>query len=81
MDGNGLAWRPGFYSVNTDTEGGIDWPHDSIVQHEVSHSFSATEGGYWWYEHEDCIMNYYYAYWGTDIWCSSHWSQVDNQMA
>ena len=77
MDHNGRAYMDGMYNgdfapycVCTDTTtGNPEWPHDSIVQHEVSHLFDAPEGGYWWWEHPECIMNYWYAYWGTDVWC------------
>lgn len=42
---------------------GVDWTHDSIVQHEVSHNFDADEGGWFTYEHPaECIMNYQWAY-------------------
>jgi hypothetical protein len=72
MDHNGMAYRDWTYCVCTDTTiGKPDWPHDSIVQHEVSHLFDAPEGGYWSWEHPECIMNYWYAWQGTDIWCSS----------
>jgi len=28
---------------DTDTADGFDWPHNSIVQHEVSHNFDAED--------------------------------------
>jgi hypothetical protein len=72
MDNNGRAYLDGFYAVCSDTASGYDWPHDSIVQHETSHLFNAPEGGFWCYEHPECIMNYCWAaLHGTDIWCSS----------
>ncbi len=77
MDHNGAADINGWFSVcATVADDGVDWPHDSIVQHEVSHNFNAPEGGTWWYEHPECIMNYWYAYWGTDIWCNTCWNKV-----
>ncbi|MEA1999487.1 MAG: hypothetical protein U9N61_09250 [Euryarchaeota archaeon] len=69
MDHNGMAYWDGFYAVCSDTAiGKPDWPHDSIVQHEVSHLFYADDHGYWG---PVCIMTYYYAWQGTDVWCSS----------
>jgi len=68
--GSGLEFAP--YCVCSDTASGYDWPHDSIVQHETSHLFNAPEGGYWCYEHPECVMNYCWAaLHGTDIWCNS----------
>ena len=64
--------------ICADTADGVDWPHDSIVQHEVSHNFDADDGGYFAYEHPECIMNYAWAYVGTNIWCSSCNSVVEN---
>ena len=54
----------------------MDWPHDSIVQHEVSHNFNAEEGGWWPWEHPICIMNYFWAWWGVDVWCDECWNRV-----
>jgi len=79
MDHNGMAYPDGMwygdfapYCVCSDTASGYDWPHDSIVQHEVSHLFDAPEGGWWCDEHPECVMNYCWAaLHGTDIWCSS----------
>ncbi|MEA1999239.1 MAG: hypothetical protein U9N61_07955 [Euryarchaeota archaeon] len=72
MDHNGRAYGDGSYAVCSDTASGYDWPHDSIVQHEVSHLFDAPEGGWWCYEHPECVMNYCWAaLHGTDIWCTS----------
>ena len=81
LDHNGLATGDGFYAVCSDTtpliiDGwpyiNVDWPHDSIVQHEVSHLFNASEGGKWSYEHNaECIMNYEWAFTGTNILCDS----------
>lgn len=70
--------RGGAYSVCTDTVTGVsvEWPHDSIVQHEVSHNFDADDQNS--PVHPECIMNYAWAYAGTNIWCSSCWSTVNN---
>jgi len=69
MDHNGMAKHlDAFYCVCSDTASGADWPHDSIVQHETSHLFNASDHGY---TGPNCIMTYWYAYWGTDIWCDS----------
>lgn len=78
MDKNGRDYPSGPYNVCADTADGLDWPHDSIVQHEVSHNFDADEGGYFAYEHPECIMNYEWAYGGTNIWCNSCNNVVDN---
>ncbi|MGD9778621.1 hypothetical protein [Methanomethylovorans sp.] len=64
MDNNGRAWRPGSFSVCGTTAAGLDWPHDSIVQHEVSHNFDAND-----HYTVDCIMDYEDAYSGVDTWC------------
>lgn len=77
LNRNGLADPDGFFALASDTRvGDLDWPHDSIVQHEVSHLFDAPERGTWMSEHRDssgnyieCIMNYEWAYWGTNNWC------------
>ncbi|ADI74343.1 hypothetical protein Metev_1491 [Methanohalobium evestigatum Z-7303] len=72
MDHNGIAKIGGPYCVCSDSANlKVDWPHDSIVQHEVSHNFDAEDQGYWGYEHPECIMNYEWAYLGRNIWCSS----------
>lgn len=79
LDHNGIAYGDGFFALASDTRvGDVDWPHDSIVQHEVSHLFDAPERGTWPNEHNwiECIMNYNYAYMGTDIWCSTDWNIV-----
>lgn len=45
LDHNGRAYRNGAYSVCAVQAGGVDWPHDSIVQHEISHNFGALDQG------------------------------------
>ena len=78
LDHNGLADGDGFFALATDTRvGNVDWPHDSIVQHEVSHLFDAPERGTWSWEHQECIMNYEWAYWGTNIWCPDDLTTVN----
>ncbi len=76
MDNNGRAYRSGAYAVCTDTADGVDWPHDSIVQHEVSHNFDALDQNS--DTHPACIMNYASAYAGTDVWCTSCGNTVNN---
>lgn len=66
MGNNGIAWRPGSFSVCGTRAWGIDWPHDSIVQHEVSHNFDAND-----HYTVDCIMDYEDAYSGVDTWCGN----------
>ena len=78
-DKNGVARKNGFFAVASETAQ-VSWPEDSIVQHEISHNFNADEGGWWPWEHPECIMNYWYAYHGTDIWCSEHWNTVYNNI-
>lgn len=75
MDNNGRAYRSGAYAVCTDTADGVDWPHDSIVQHEVSHNFDALDQNS--DMHPACIMNYASAYAGIDVWCTSCANTVD----
>ncbi|WP_292467239.1 M12 family metallo-peptidase [Methanolobus sp.] len=69
MDNNGRAYLNGAYSVCATSAAGVDWPHDSIVQHEISHNFGANDQNSLF--HPTCIMNYVYAYTGTDVWCTS----------
>jgi len=70
LDHNGVAYRDGPYSLCAVEASGVDWPHDSIVQHEISHNFGALDQGTYINEHPECIMNYNWAYFGTNIWCS-----------
>ena len=81
MDSNGRAERcdisdDGPFAICADTADGVDWPHDSIVQHEVSHNFEAADQNS--ALHPTCIMNYAYAYAGTDVWCTSCGNTVHN---
>jgi hypothetical protein len=81
LDHNGIAYGDGFFAVNSDTAvGNPDWPHDSIVQHETSHLFNADDRGTWWWEHPECIMNYEWAYLGTDIWDTEDWNIVNENV-
>jgi hypothetical protein len=76
-DHNGIAYCNHYFSIAaTRTLSGVNWPHDSIAQHEISHNFNAGEGGTWCWEHPECIMNYCWAKLGTDIWCENHWCVV-----
>jgi hypothetical protein len=77
---NGLADCDGFFSLGATRADTPDWPHDSIVQHEISHNFKAGEGGTWQWEHPECIMNYWYAWRGTDVWCNTHWNVVNQNI-
>ena len=70
LDNNGMADLTGRISLCSDSANlKLDWPHDSIVQHEVSHNFDAEDQNH--YNHPECIMSYEWANSGTDIWCSS----------
>ena len=75
LDHNGMAYRNGPYSLCAVKALGVDWPHDSIVQHEVSHNFDADDQNS--VLHPECIMNYLYAQQGTNIWCTSCRNTVD----
>ncbi|MCL7474611.1 MAG: hypothetical protein M8352_01080 [ANME-2 cluster archaeon] len=80
---NGMAHGDGFETVCSDVStdwDSPDWPHDSIVQHELSHLFNAADQGTKASEHPTCIMNYGYAYWGTNIWCNSCASTVSDNI-
>lgn len=72
------TYRGGAYAVCADTvyASSVEWPHDSIVQHEVSHNFDALDQNS--PVHPQCIMNYAWAYAGTNIWCNSCWNTVNN---
>ncbi len=81
MDKNGRAYEcdtttNGPFAICADTADGVDWPHDSIVQHEVSHNFDESDQNS--DTHPACIMNYASAYAGTDIWCTSCGNTVHN---
>ncbi|MPM77852.1 hypothetical protein SDC9_124860 [bioreactor metagenome] len=81
MDHNGRAWKCdtqpyGLFAICADTADGVDWPHDSIVQHEVSHNFHAVDQDS--ASHPTCIMNEAYAYADTYIWCTSCGNTVHN---
>jgi len=80
MDHNGMAYVNGFYSVCAVKASTPDWPHDSIAQHEISHNFNAKDQGTWFWEHPECIMNYNWAYWGTDKWCSDCGNTVNGNI-
>lgn len=75
MTNNGIAYKNGAYSVCALSAAGLDWPHDSIVQHEISHNFGADDQNS--ATHPTCIMNYAYAYAGTNVWCTSCSSTVN----
>ena len=90
---NGLAYIDGTWDLNNDNipdfapyalcavrTSGVDWPHDSIAQHEASHLFGAGDQGTWWWEHPSCIMNYGWAYLGVDNWCDSCEACVANNI-
>ena len=65
LDHNGIADKlNGFFSVGSEEPccGKANWPDGSVAQHEISHNFNADEGGYWCWEHPECIMNYCHAF-------------------
>jgi hypothetical protein len=76
LDHNGIAYRNGPYSLCAVKTSGVDWPHYSIVQHEISHNFGALDQNS--ALHPTCIMNYAHAYGGANIWCISCGNTVNN---
>lgn len=69
-DHNGRADIPGHFSVNAvTTDGWFEWPHDVLLQHELSHNFGAYDQGTSPIGHDPCVMNYYYAHGGNKTWC------------
>ncbi|ESS12804.1 MAG: hypothetical protein A07HR60_00274 [uncultured archaeon A07HR60] len=74
---NGRAAKNGFYSVSATSADGINWPHDSIFQHELSHNLGA--------DHPrngigctnlPCIMSYVSAYAGETAYCDVCFDEV-----
>ncbi|MGB9928690.1 MAG: M12 family metallo-peptidase [Methanosarcina sp.] len=81
MDHNGIAYEcdittKGPFAICSDTATGLDWPHDSIVQHEVSHNFDESDQNS--VLHPTCIMNEPSAYAGTNAWCTACGNTVQN---
>jgi hypothetical protein len=72
---NGIAGGGNKHTIGAAHALGLnrDRPHDSIVQHEVTHCFdvNCSEHGNWLPEGTECIMSYYHANNGTDAWCSN----------
>ncbi len=58
------------------TFSGVDWPHDSIAQHETSHLFGADDHT----SITPCIMDYWDAFWGVDVWCGDCYSCVNENI-
>lgn len=86
---NGNAVRDGYYSVAaTKANWKVDWPHDSIVQHEVTHNFGQKEDGDALIDEPGtCIMDYSDAYWGTNQWSDhssndipDHWAGTESNV-
>ncbi len=90
-DHNGIAFGDGTADLNGDhipdfapyalcacTVGvyGMDWPHDSIAQHETSHLFGADDHT----SITPCIMDYWDAFWGVDVWCGDCYSCIDSNI-
>jgi hypothetical protein len=81
-DHNGRARVDGFYSVNATSADLVDWPHDSIFQHELSHNFGATHGNNTLgCTDPPCIMNYASAKFHETEWCDGCHSDVDSHMS
>jgi hypothetical protein len=79
---NGIAGVGGFYSVSATSADLVDWPHDSIFQHELSHNFGARHGdnpiGC---TSPPCIMNYASAKFNETGWCDSCHKKVNDSMS
>ncbi|WP_152417806.1 zinc metalloprotease [Haloferax mucosum] len=79
MDNNGIAGR--YHSVNAiDPVYGVPWPHEQLVQHELSHNFEAPDRGTAGYEHKKCVMNYEYAARGIGYWCDVDHDIIENNI-
>lgn len=76
---NGIAYGDGFFTVAAEEASGVDWDHDEIIQHEVSHLFNALDRGTWWWE-GDGIMNYWDAEMGVTTWETADWNTVKNNI-
>ncbi len=74
---NGAAYFNNHYAVCAcSTTHGINWPHDSIAQHETSHLFGADDHT----SITPCIMDYWDAFWGVDVWCGDCYSCIDSDI-
>jgi len=77
MDHNGIAYLDGHFSVCAERpsldSNAVNWPDDSVVQHELSHNFGALDHT----TIADCIMDYFDAFFGTDKWCTNCWNIVN----
>ena len=79
MNNNGVAGK--YHSVNAiDPVYGVPWPHEQLVQHELSHNFDAPDRGQAGFEHEKCVMNYEYAARGIDYWCDEDHNIIENNI-
>jgi hypothetical protein len=79
-DHNGRANTPGFYNVVAeDCTGPIEHEKSRISQHEITHNIGGMGDTWGWWEHDECIMNYWHLFWGTTKWCNScHNLVMDN---
>ncbi len=79
---NGRARIDGHYSVSATSADFLDWPHDSIFQHELSHNFGAVDevDGIGCIN-PTCIMNYAAARAHETEWCGGCHSDVDSHMS
>lgn len=73
LNHNGIAKVDGPYSVNAVKASGLDWEHDCIVQHEVSHNFGPRDADV---TVTPCIMHYPSAYLEITDWCTSCGNEV-----
>ena len=74
----GIARIDGHYSVIAESRPPwfLNYPNDAVVQHEISHNFDAEDGKCTDQCQGECVMNYYYAFRGTDKWCTYHGVRV-----
>jgi hypothetical protein len=75
-NGEALDYNAHFAVCACSTTHGIDWPHDSIAQHETSHLFGAVDHT----SITPCIMDYWDAYWGVDVWCGDCYSCINSDI-
>lgn len=73
-DQNGIAQFCGDVAIGGETRrNGVDWPHQQITMHELSHLWCADDDppdthAYTTCASGDGVMNYCEAYWAADTW-------------
>jgi len=78
---NGIASNPGFFNIVAETcTGPLQHEHASISQHELTHNIGGIEDTTWPWQHNICIMNYFWMFWGITTWCNSCHNTVWNKI-